>query len=189
MTWPCSKSNALRATARPRSPLSLAAEAPASVRRATGLSGRLPGPRRTPQRARGDQPTLPDVYNVKRVQPGQLRGELTFHEITLLRHDAAPLGQNAGALLVDLETQQVIGMQSTGRFLETSTAVPLYMLRDDPLMRAAGVHFTDATPRDRQNVLDQVERLARSRFWNETRSLIDNLYNAAFGYDTNRRTG
>jgi hypothetical protein len=74
-----------------------------------------------------------DIYSVKRVQPGQLRGEFTFHEVTFLRHDAAPLGQHAGAPLVDLETHQVIGLQSTGRYLEASTAVPLYLLRDDPL--------------------------------------------------------
>ena len=34
-----------------------------------------------------------DVYNVKRIQPGQLRGTFAFHEIQLLRHDCAPLGQ------------------------------------------------------------------------------------------------
>src|SRR5262249_26475447 len=41
-----------------------------------------------------------DVYNVKRVQPGELRGALSFHGLTLLRHDAAPLGHNAGAPVV-----------------------------------------------------------------------------------------
>ncbi len=128
-----------------------------------------------------------DVYNVKRVQPGQLRGELTFGEITLLRHDAAPLGQNAGAPVIDLETQQVLAMQSTGRFMEASTAVPLYLLRDDALLQKAGVSFAEATPRDRQNILGQVERLARSRYWNEARSMIENLYARAFGYETNRR--
>ena len=128
-----------------------------------------------------------EVYNVKRVQPGQLRGELTFGEITLLRHDAAPLGQNAGAPVIDLETQQVLAMQSTGRFMETSTAVPLYLLRDDALLRQAGVTFADASPRDRQNILGQVERLARSRYWNEVRSMIENLSLRAFGYETNRR--
>jgi hypothetical protein len=122
-----------------------------------------------------------DVFNVKRVQPGVLRGALAFHEIQLLRHDAAPLGQNAGAPLIDLETQQVLGMQTTGRYLEASTAVPLYALRDDPLLRRAGVLFAEATPQDRDATLDQVARLARSRMWNETRSLIANLYQRAFG--------
>jgi hypothetical protein len=122
-----------------------------------------------------------DVYNVKRVQPGMLRGQLSFHEVQLLRHDCAPLGQTAGAPLIDLETQQVLGMQTSGRYLETSTAIPLYTLRDDPLLRRAGVTFAEATPQERQTLSEQLERLARSRYWNEARSAIANLYQRAFG--------
>jgi hypothetical protein len=122
-----------------------------------------------------------DVYNVKRVQPGLLRGELTFHEVTFLRHDAAPLGQNAGGPLLDLETHQVVGLQTTGRYLETGSAVPLYLLRDDPLLRKAGVCFAEARTREQQTAAEQLERLARSRYWNETRSAIANLYQRAFG--------
>jgi hypothetical protein len=122
-----------------------------------------------------------DVYNVKRVQPGQLRGALTFHEVRLLRHDCAPLGQTAGAPLLDLETHQVLGLQTTGRYLESSTAVPLFALRDDPLLRRAGVTFAEATAQDRRAVAEQLERLARSRYWNEARALIANLHQRAFG--------
>ncbi len=125
-----------------------------------------------------------DVYNVKRVQPGQLRGALTFHEVQLLRHDCAPLGQNAGAPLLDLETHQVIGLQMTGRYLESSTAVPLYVLRDDPLLRRAGVAFAEATEQERRGTAEQLERLARSRYWNEARSIIANLHQRAFGNDS-----
>src|SRR5262249_23594501 len=49
-----------------------------------------------------------DVYNVKRVQPGVLRGEFRFSEVRFLRHDCAPLGQNAGAPIIDLETNLVL---------------------------------------------------------------------------------
>jgi hypothetical protein len=122
-----------------------------------------------------------DVYNVKRVQPGQVRGTLAFHEVQLLRHDCAPLGQNAGAPLLDLETHQVIGLQMTGRYLESSTAVPLYVLRDDPLLRRAGVNFAEATQQERRSTVEQLERLSRSRYWNEARSVIANLYQRAFG--------
>jgi hypothetical protein len=128
-----------------------------------------------------------DVYNVKRVQPGLLRGALNFHQVQLLRHDCAPLGQNNGAPLIDLETQQVLGLQTTSRYLEQGTAVPLYVLRDDPLLRLAGVTFTQATERDRQSVGEQLERLARSRLWNETRDAIANLYQRAFGPTTPTR--
>ena len=122
-----------------------------------------------------------DVYNVKRVQPGLLRGSSSFHEVQLLRHDCAPLGQTAGSPLIDLETQQVLGLQTGGRYLETSTAIPLYMLRDDPLLRRAGVTFAEATTQERQNVTEQLERLARSRYWNEARAVIASLYQRAFG--------
>ncbi len=111
-----------------------------------------------------------DVYNVKRAQPGLLRGAFTFNEIQLLRHDCAPLGQTSGAPLIDLETHQVLGLQTTGRYLETGTAVPLYLLRDDPLLRRAGVVFAEATVQEQQTVAEQLERLARSRFWNEARA-------------------
>jgi hypothetical protein len=122
-----------------------------------------------------------DVYNVKRVQPGQLRGQINFHEVQLLRHDCAPLGLTSGSPLIDLETQQVIGLQTSGRYLDTSTAVPLFALRDDPLLRRAGVTFAEATTLDRQTVTDQLERLARSRYWNEARAVIASLHQRAFG--------
>jgi hypothetical protein len=125
-----------------------------------------------------------DVYNVKRVQPGQLRGTLNFHQVQFLRHDCAPLGQNAGAPLIDLETQQVIGLQTSGRYLEPATAVPLFALRDDPLLRQAGVTFAQATERERRSATEQLERLARSRLWNEAREALDTLYQRAFGPPT-----
>ena len=122
-----------------------------------------------------------DVYNVKRVQPGVLREGLTFGEVQLLRHDAAPLGQNSGAPVIDLETGLVLGVQSAGRYLEPGTAVPLYALRDDPLLRRLGVPFADATAEDRQAAAGQLERLARTRYWGEARAAIDALYQRAFG--------
>ena len=75
----------------------------------------------------------------------------------------------------------MLALQTTGRYLETSTAVPLYLLRDDPLLRQAGVTFAEATVKDTQTAVEQLERLARSRYWNETRAVIANLYQRAFG--------
>ena len=64
--------------------------------------------------------------------------------------------------------------------LEEGTAVPLYRLRDDPLFVRAGVTFAEATAQERQSVGEQVDRLARSRFWNETREAIAAIYRRAF---------
>jgi hypothetical protein len=122
-----------------------------------------------------------DVYNVKRVQPGLLRGCFTFREVQLLQHDCAVLGQSAGACVVDLETHQVLGMQLTSRYLESSTAIPTWVLRDDPLFRRVNVSFAEASRQDLQLTTGQIERLARSRYWNEVRSAITNFYQKAFG--------
>jgi hypothetical protein len=122
-----------------------------------------------------------DVYNVKRVQPGVLRGSLHFRDVQLLHHDCANLGQLGGSCLVDLETHQVLGLQLTSRYLETGTAIPLCVLRDDPLLRQAGVTFTETSQRDLQDLISQVERLSRSRYWNEVRGTIASLYQRAFG--------
>jgi hypothetical protein len=127
-----------------------------------------------------------DLYNVKRVQPGQLRGAFQFNDIQLLRHDCAPLGQTSGSPILDLETHQVVGMQTSSRYLDSGTAIPLYALRDDPLLVRAGVAFAEATAQDRELAISQLERLARSRYWTEVRTTLANLYQRAFGCDANR---
>jgi Trypsin-like peptidase domain len=122
-----------------------------------------------------------DLYNVKRIQPGVLRNFLQFREVQLVQHDCAPLGQSAGSCLVDLETQQVLGIHLTSRYLEPGVAIPLWVLRDDPLFQRAGVTFAQATTQDLRNTTDQIERLARSRYWNEVRNTITSYYQRAFG--------
>jgi hypothetical protein len=161
-------------------PLSLAASEPPQ------LNGRLVYTLGYPVRdARRNEPEMVtrvfrDVYNVKRVMPGELRGGLRFGELQLLQHDCAPLGVTSGAPLIDLETQQVIGMQLSGRYLEPSTAIPLYALRDDPLLQRCRVNFTQATVQERERVTNQLERLSRTRYWPEIRAMIGNLYQRAF---------
>jgi hypothetical protein len=122
-----------------------------------------------------------DVFNVKRVQPGILRGTLQFGNVQFVQTDCAPLGQTAGSPILDLETHQVLGIQLTSRYLEAGTAVPLWVLRDEPLFRRAGVTFAEATPEDLLTTTHQIERLARSRYWSEVRATIASLYQRAFG--------
>jgi hypothetical protein len=122
-----------------------------------------------------------DAYNVKRVQPGVSRGTVQCGSVQFLQTDCAPLGQTAGAPILDLETHQVLGLQLTGRYLETSTAVPLWVLRDEPLFRRAGVTFAEATGEELQTATSQLERLARSRYWSEVRATIASLHQRAFG--------
>ena len=122
-----------------------------------------------------------DVYNVKRVQPGILRGTFPFGAVQLLTHDCGGLGHSAGGCVVDLETHQVLGLQTTGRYLENSTAVPLWVLRDDPLFRQARVNFAQASPQDVERTNDEIERLARTPYWKDLRQVITALYQRAFG--------
>jgi hypothetical protein len=122
-----------------------------------------------------------DVYNVKRVQPGSLRGLLQFRDVHLLQHDCAMLGHSAGSCLIDLETHQVLGVHLSGRYLEAGTAVPLWELREDPLLRRAGVTFAGADPKELEAMTCQMERLARSPYWADARKAITGLYQRAFG--------
>jgi hypothetical protein len=162
-------------------PLALASEAPS---RLDGRPVYLVG---YPVRdARRNEPeriarVFRDVYNVKRVQPGTLRGVEPFRDIHLLRHDCAPLGHSAGACLVDLETHQVLGLHMSGRYLENGTAVPLWMLRDDPLLERCHVTLAAATAAELATVSGQVERLVRTRHWPELRTAVGNMYEQAFG--------
>jgi hypothetical protein len=122
-----------------------------------------------------------DVYNVKRVMPGVLRGFLQFRDVQLVQHDCAVLGQSAGACLIDLETQQVLGLHLSNRYLEPGTAIPLWVLREDPLLARCGVTFAQATTEEMQRTTDQMERLARSRYWSDVRNTIATYYQRAFG--------
>jgi hypothetical protein len=170
-------------------PLALAAQAPSPLeRRPVYLVGY---PVRDARRGEPEPVAriFRDVYNVKRVQPGMLRGLLQFRDVHLLQHDCAILGRAAGSCLIDLETHQVLGMHVAGRYLEPGTAIPLWLLRDDPLLRQAGATFAVATSQEREAISQQVERLARSRYWAEMRSTISNLHQRAFGTGPEEEVG
>jgi hypothetical protein len=80
-----------------------------------------------------------DVYNVKRLQPGKAVGYST--EYSAVQHDCSTLGGNSGSPVVDLESNQVIGLHFGGRYGVGNYAVPLWKLADDPLLRQGGLNF------------------------------------------------
>jgi hypothetical protein len=169
-------------------PLALAAQAPERLEGRQVYMVGYPireGRRNEPERLAR---VFRDVYNVKRVQPGLLRGGMTFNDVQLLRHDCGLLGQSSGSCLLDLETHQVLGMHLSGRYLEPGVAVPIWALRDDPLLQRAGVTFACARKQEVEETQAQLERLARSRFWNDVRNTIASLYQRAFGNNPNYRT-
>jgi V8-like Glu-specific endopeptidase len=57
-------------------------------------------------------------------------------------HDCSKLGGNSGSCVIDLETNQVIGLHFGGRYLGRNSAVALWELRDDRLLKKGRVNFT-----------------------------------------------
>jgi hypothetical protein len=134
---------------------------------------------------RGDpdilRPALENACDGKRVLPGFLRGCTEFGDVRLVRHDCGLLGSVAGACLLDLETHQVLGIHLAGRYLHDATAIPLWQLRDDPLLASAGVTFVDAESPEVAAVTGQVRRLSRSSYWDEVRAAVAEIHGRAYG--------
>jgi hypothetical protein len=94
-----------------------------------------------------------DRYFVKRLQPGAAMappinavipaGPCSTGAETddVMFHDASTLGGNSGSCVIDLDTNQVIGLHFAGLYLRYNEAVALWRLVDDPLLTAAGVNF------------------------------------------------
>jgi Trypsin-like peptidase domain len=92
-----------------------------------------------------------DTYYVKRLQPGVvLSGETPITQSPcsqnmrardVMYHDASTLGGNSGSCVVDLETNQLIGLHNAGLYTKYNQAIALWTLTDDPLLGGADVNF------------------------------------------------
>lgn len=80
-----------------------------------------------------------DLYNVKRLQPGVTTRAVA--PTAVLGHDCSTLGGNSGSPVIDLATHRVIGLHFGGRYGVGNTAVPMWRLVDDGLIRDAGLNF------------------------------------------------
>ena len=81
-----------------------------------------------------------DLYGFKRLQPGKARGEELQNY--LLYHDCSTIGGNSGSCVVDLEKNTVIGLHFSGKLIqELNEAIPLPLLKNDPLLVKAGIKF------------------------------------------------
>lgn len=90
------------------------------------------------------------VYNVKRLQPGELRPrqvtESFGNDVNALTHDASTLGGNSGSAVISIATGQVVGLHFAGRYLEANYAVPAYELARDSRVVDSGVIFDAPLP-------------------------------------------
>lgn len=80
-----------------------------------------------------------NIYWVKRLQPGRLIEHVSA--ATVVEHDCSTLGGNSGSPVIDLASQQVVGLHFSGAYMQKNSAVALWPLRNDPLLVAAGVNF------------------------------------------------
>ena len=99
-----------------------------------------------------------DRYLVKRLQPGAAMAPPAGATIRMepcssgaeqhdvMFHDASTLGGNSGSCVVDLDSNQVIGLHFAGRYMEYNEAVALWRLVDDPLLVRTGVNFDQSSP-------------------------------------------
>ncbi len=98
------------------------------------------------------------VYQVKRLQPGQVTGRrktMSYgREVHALGHDASTLGGNSGSCVIALATGHVVGLHFAGRYLESNYAVPAWELAMDPRVVDAGVRFARPASTDSPNWLD-----------------------------------
>lgn len=67
-----------------------------------------------------------DVYNVKRMAPGQLLDPRD----DLILHDCSTLGGNSGSPIVDLHTGTAVGLHFSGLFLQENRGVSAAVVRD-----------------------------------------------------------
>ena len=85
------------------------------------------------------------VFNVKRLQPGQLREtrdvESFGHNVRAVTHDSSTLGGNSGSAVIEVASGQVVALHFAGRYLDANFAVPTRELALDRRVADAAVNF------------------------------------------------
>jgi|GEM_PF-1355036 len=75
---------------------------------------------------------------IKRLAPGRL----TKLDGLYLRHDATTLGGSSGSPMLSLTSHRVVGLHFSGAYAKRNSAVPLWTLADDPLLRDHGIEVS-----------------------------------------------
>jgi endonuclease G len=90
------------------------------------------------------------IYNVKRLQPGKIRGRDTIRSygnlVRAATHDSSTLGGNSGSAIIDVLTGDVVGLHFAGVYLKANYAVPTHELASDRRVVDAGLNFTGSVP-------------------------------------------
>lgn len=64
-----------------------------------------------------------DIYNVKRLQPGQITHYPSGNSDFVFYHDCSTLGGNSGSVVFDINTGEAVGLHFGGRFKQNNYAV------------------------------------------------------------------
>lgn len=80
-----------------------------------------------------------NIFDVKRLQPGEIMSFMAPQKQFM--HDCSTLGGNSGSCVIDIETDQVIGLHFGGRYQQGNYAVALWELTNDPLIKKAKVNY------------------------------------------------
>ncbi|GAA6619652.1 trypsin-like serine peptidase [Scytonema sp. NUACC26] len=67
-----------------------------------------------------------DIYDVKRLQPGQIKSVRP----DLITHDCSTLGGNSGSVVIDLQSGSAVGLHFGGKFMVENYAVPAAIIRE-----------------------------------------------------------
>jgi V8-like Glu-specific endopeptidase len=121
-------------------PLTIAAQGPSPAKDRTVYVVGYPawdGRRNDPEPMRK---IFSNIFDVKRMQPGKTITDVNIQNNTF-RHDCSTLGGNSGSCVIDLETNQVLGLHFGGKYLQGNHAVALWQLVSDPLLKRGKVQF------------------------------------------------
>jgi hypothetical protein len=80
-----------------------------------------------------------NIFDVKRLQPGEITSYFEAEKVFI--HDCSTLGGNSGSCVIDLQTNQVLGLHFGGKYQQGNYAVALWQLTGDPLIKKAKVNF------------------------------------------------
>jgi hypothetical protein len=77
------------------------------------------------------------------------------------------------------QDSEVLELQVSGRYLDRGTAIPLWKLRDLPLIKNAGVTFSEVSSAELQSICGAVEQIARTRYWAKLRAVVKDILQQA----------
>lgn len=114
----------------PRSFIPLATEVPKGGREIAVIGYPAKDSHRNPLEPAKLYEIFEDIYDVKRLQPGEVISATSVLEaVPVFTHDCSTLGGNSGSVVLDYKTGKAIGLHFGGRFKKENYAVPATIIQ------------------------------------------------------------